>query len=144
MGELLGTFLAFDPHKDIIVGQFVALCSPPEDRVPGAIFYITKVRALEQAATLGRTMTVIWYWPKTCRGATDAPGQHHQRYTNCALRMWEPSKEADDTIAVSSTMTSWTNPNRHTPMCYVHGVWVEKKIKILDVEVHHIQLHLNA
>ena len=99
-------FPAFDPHKDITVGQFVALYSPPEDRVAGAIFYIAKVRALERIAIPDGTMTVIWYWPKMPIGATYAPGQHHQRYTICTLRMWEPNKEMDDTIVVSSTMTS--------------------------------------
>ena len=53
-------------------------------------------------------------------------------------------KEVDDIIAMSRAMTSWTNHNCHTPLSYVHGIQVEKKIKILDIEVHHIQLHLNA
>ena len=44
-------FHAFDSYKDITVGQFVALCPPPDDPVAGTIFYIAKVRALEQAAT---------------------------------------------------------------------------------------------
>ena len=51
-------FSAFDPHKDIAVGQFVAVLSPVEERRLGAVFYVGKVRALERAATANGVMTV--------------------------------------------------------------------------------------
>ena len=51
-------FPAFDPHKDIAVGQFVAVLSHVEERRLGAIFYVGKVRALERAATANGVMTV--------------------------------------------------------------------------------------
>ena len=138
-------FPAFDPHKDIAVGQFVAVLSPVEERRLGAIFYVGKVRALERAATVDGVMTVTWYWPKMRRGSTDAVGEWHQRYTNWESRYWEPSKEADDNIMVNTAMTSWTNPtNRNTPMCMVHGVRVEKKIRIPEGELYHIRSHLRA
>ena len=35
--------LAFAPNKDIVVGQFVALCTIALDRPVGAIFYVAKV-----------------------------------------------------------------------------------------------------
>ena len=124
-------FSTFDPHKDIAVDQFVAVLSHVEERRLGAIFYVDKVRALERAATADGVMTVTWYWPKMRRGSTDAVGKWHQWYTNWKSRYWEPSKEADDNFMVNTTMTSWTNPtNRNTPMCMVHGVRVEKEIKI--------------
>ena len=49
-------FSTFDPHKDITVGQFVAVLSPLEERRLGAIFYVDKVRALERAATVNGVM----------------------------------------------------------------------------------------
>ena len=75
-------FPAFDLHKDIAVGQFVAVLSPVEERRLGTIFYVGKVRALEPAATANGVMTVMWYWPKMRRGSTDAVREWHQRYTN--------------------------------------------------------------
>ena len=79
------------------------------------------------------------------RGSTDAVGEWHQRYTNWKSRCWEPSKEADDNIMVNTAMTSWTNPtNRNTTMCMVHGVQVEKEIKIPEGELYHIRSHLRA
>ena len=74
-------FSAFDPHKDIAVGQFVAVLSPVEERRLGATFYVSKVRALKCAATVDGVMTVTWYWPKMRRGSTDAMGEWHQRTT---------------------------------------------------------------
>ena len=68
-------FLALDPHKDIAVGQFVAVLSPMEERRLGAIFYVGKMRALERAATADGVMTVTWYWPKMRRRSTDAVGK---------------------------------------------------------------------
>ena len=91
-------FLTFDPHKDIAVGQFVAVLSLVEERRLGAIFYVGKVRGLERAATVNGVMTVTWYWPKMRRGSTDAVGEWHQRYTNWESRYLEPSKEANDNI----------------------------------------------
>ena len=44
-------FPSFDPHKNIAVGQFVAVLSLVEERRLDAIFYVGKVRALERAAT---------------------------------------------------------------------------------------------
>ena len=57
-------FSAFDLHKDIAVGQFIAVLSPMEERRLGVIFYVDKVRALKRAATADGVMTVTWYWPK--------------------------------------------------------------------------------
>ena len=60
-------------------------------------------------------------------------------------RCWEPSKEDDDNIMVSNAMTSWTNPpNHNTSMFMVHGVRIEKEIKILEGEIYHIRPHLIA
>ena len=137
-------FPAFDPHKDISVGQFVALCTTTSDRAAGATFYVAKVQSLERVATREGTMTVIWYQPKMPRGLIDPPGQYHHRYTNWASRAWEPSKEPDDNIEVTSAITAWTNPVRQPALCNVHGARVEKEIKIPDGEVYHIQLHLNT
>ena len=63
-GGRVKAFPSFDTHKDIAVGQFVAMLSPVEERRLGAIFYVDKVRALERAATVDGVMTVTWYWPK--------------------------------------------------------------------------------
>ena len=57
-------FPAFDLHKDIVVGQFVEVLSPVEERRLGAIFYVGKGRALERAATADGVMIVTLYWPK--------------------------------------------------------------------------------
>ena len=144
-GGRVEAFSSFDPHKDITVGQFVAVLSPVEERRLGAIFYVGKIRALEYAATVDGVMTVTWYWPKMRRRSIDAVGEWHQRYANWESRCWEPSKEDDDNIMVSSAMTSWTNPtNRNTSMCMVHGVRVEKEIRIPEGEIYHIQTHLIA
>ena len=144
-GGRVEAFPSFDPHKDIAVGQFVAVLSPVEERRLGAIFYVGKVRALERAATVDGVMTVTWYWPKMRCGSIDAMGEWHQRYANWESRCWEPSKEDDDNIMVSSAMTSWTNPtNRNTSMCMVHGVRVEKEIRIPEGEIYHIRAHLIA
>ena len=60
-------------------------------------------------------------------------------------KCWEPSKEDDDNIMVSSAMTSWTNPtNRNTSMCMVHGVRVKKEIRISEGEIYHIRAYLIA
>ena len=65
------------------------------------------------------------------------------KYANWESRTWEPSKENDDKILVSSAMTTWTNPTvRSTPMCTVHGLRVEKEIRIPPDEVYHIRPHL--
>ena len=97
-----------------------------------------------QAAMYDRAIIVIWSWPKMPRKTIGPPNQHHRRYANWASQMWEPSKEPDDTIEVSSAIIAWTNPNRHLVLCYVHGIHIKKEIIIPDGEVHHIQLHLNA
>ena len=52
-------FPTFNPHIDLTVGQFVAVCSPEEDRRRGAPFWIGKVRALEHSATPDGEMTVL-------------------------------------------------------------------------------------
>ena len=88
-------------------------------------------------------MHVIWYWPKMPRGSTNAPDEWHIRYSSCVHRAWVPSREPDDWVSVSSAMTSWKNTTS-TPMCMVHGVQVEKEIKIPRREVHHILLHASA
>ena len=138
-------FPTFNPHKDIAVGQFVAVVSPLEDKALGTIFYVGKVRALERGATPNGSMTMLWYWPKMPQGSTDAIGEWHKRYANWETRSWEPSKEDDDNILVSTAMTAWTNPSgRCTPMCTVHGICVEKKIRIPEGEVYHIRHHIIA
>ena len=70
-------FPSFDPHKDIVVGQFIAMLSPVEERRLGAIFYVDKICALERAATADGVMTVTWYWPKMCCGSTDVVEDWH-------------------------------------------------------------------
>ena len=74
-GGRVEVFPSFDSHKDIAVGQFVAVLSQVEERQLGAIFYVGKVRALERAATADGIMTVTWYWPKMRRGSIDAMGE---------------------------------------------------------------------
>ena len=71
-------FPAFDQHKDIGIGSFVAMCSPESERRNGATFYVGKVRALNCVADAEGMMHVIWYWPKMLCGSTDAPGEWHQ------------------------------------------------------------------
>ena len=88
-------------------------------------------------------MHVIWYWPKMPHGSTDAPGEWHQRYSSCVQRVWVPNREPDDWVSVNSAMTSWKSTT-NTLMCTVHGIQVEKKIKIPRGEVHHILLHASA
>ena len=88
-----------------------------------------KVRALNCVAKAEGMMHVIWYWPKMPRGSTDAPIEWHIRYSSCVHHAWVPSREPDDWVSVSSAMTSWKNTTS-TPMCTVHGVQVEKEIKI--------------
>ena len=40
-------------------------------------------------------------------------------------------------------MTAWTNPTvQRTPMCTIHGLRVEKEIRIPPGEVYHIRPHL--
>ena len=70
-------FPAFDPHKDIGIGSFVAMCSPEPERKNGAAFYVGKVRALNCVADAKGMMHIIWYWPKMPRGSTDAPDEWH-------------------------------------------------------------------
>ena len=119
------------------------MCSPKPKRKNGAAFYVGKVRALNCVADVEGMMHVIWYWPKMSRGSTYAPSDWHKRYSNCVHRAWIPSREPDDWISVSSVMTSWKN-TMSTPICTVHGVKVEKEIKIPHGEVHHIILHASA
>ena len=138
-------FPSFDPHKDIVVGQFIAVLSPMEERRRGAIFYVDKVRAPDRAAIAGGVMIVTWYWPKMRRRSTNAMGEWHQRYTHWESRCWELSKEDDDNIMVSSVLTSWMNPtNCNTSMCMVHDVRVEKEIRISNGEIYYIRPHLTA
>ena len=59
-------FPAFDPHKDIAVGSFVAMCSPEVERKNGAPFYMDKVRALNCVADAEGMMHVIWYCQRCC------------------------------------------------------------------------------
>ena len=99
-----------------------------------------KVCALNCVADAEGMMHIIWYWP---RGSTDAPGEWHQQYLSCMQRAWVSSREPDDWISVSSAMTSWKNTT-NILMCMVHGVDVEKEIKIPRGEVHHILLHASA
>ena len=54
-------FPTFDPHKDIGIGSFVAMCSPEPERKNGAAFYVGKVRALNCVAEAEGMMHVIWY-----------------------------------------------------------------------------------
>ena len=75
-------FPVFNPHKDITVGQFVAVCSLEEDCRRGAPFWIGKVCPLERSATLDGEMTVLWYWLRMARGSINAIGEWHQRYAN--------------------------------------------------------------
>ena len=60
-------FPAFDPHKDIGIGSFVAMCSPEHERRNGATFYVGKVCALNYVANAEGIIQVIWYWPKMSR-----------------------------------------------------------------------------
>ena len=136
-------FPAFDPHKDIAVGRFVAMCSLEAKWKNGATFYVGKVRALNCIADAEGMMHVIWYWPKMPRGSIDAPSEWHQQYSSCVQHAWVPSREPDDWVSVSSAMTSWKNTTS-TLMCTVHGVQVEKEIKIPRGEVHHILLHASV
>ena len=99
-------FLAFDPHKDIGIGLFVAMCSPEPERKNGAAFYVDKVRALNCVIDAEGMMHVIWYWPKMPRGSADAPGEWHKRYSSCVHRAPVSSREPDDWVSVSSAMTS--------------------------------------
>ena len=66
---------AFDLHKDIGIGYFVAMCFPELERRSGATFYVGKVRALNCVADVEGMMHVIWYWPKMPRGSTDVPDE---------------------------------------------------------------------
>ena len=86
-------FPAFNPHKDISIGQFVAVCSLEEDRRRGAPFWVGKVRALERSTTPDDEMTVLWYWPRMARGSTDAIGEWHQRYVNWSHGHGNPAKK---------------------------------------------------
>ena len=144
-GGRVEAFPSFDPHKDIAADEFVVVLSPTEEHRLGAIFYVGKVCALDRAATVDGVMTVTWYWPKMRHGSIDAVGGWQQRYANWESRCWEPNKEDDDNIIVSSAMTSWTNPtNRNTSMCMVHNVRVEKEIRIPEGKIYHIRPHLIA
>ena len=136
-------FLAFDPHKDIGVGSFVAMCSPKPERRIEATFYVGKVRALNCVADVEGMMHVIGYWPKMPRDSIDSPDEWHQRYSSCVQRAWVPSREPDDWVSVNSAMTSWKSTT-NTLMCMVYRVQVEKEIKIPRGEVHHILLHASA
>ena len=129
--------------RTLELGSFVAMCFPEVERSNGATFYVGKVRALNCVADAEGMMHIIWYWPKMPRGSTDAPGEWHQQYSSCMQRAWVPSREPDDWIFVSSAMTSWKNTTS-TLMCMVHGVHVEKEIKIPRGEVHHILLHASV
>ena len=102
-----------------------------------------KVRALNCVADAEGKMHVIWYWPKMPRGSTDALGKWHQRYSSCVQCAWISSRELDDWVSVSSAMTSWKNTSSIL-MCTVHGVQVEKEIKIPYREVHPILLHASV
>ena len=99
-------FPTFDPHKDIGVGSFVAMCSPEAEKRNEAAFYVGKVLALNYVADLEGMMHIIWYWPKMPRVSTDAPDEWHQRYSSCIQRAWVPNWEPDDWIFVGSPMTS--------------------------------------
>ena len=125
-------FPTFDPHKDIAVGSFVAMCSPEPERRNGAAFYVGKVRALNCVANAEGMMHVILYWPKMPRGSIDTPGEWHQQYSNCVQRAWALSREPDDWIFVSSAMTSWKNTTSIL-MCMVHGVLVERFITFFSM-----------
>ena len=70
-----GPFPAFDPHKDLGIGNFVAMCSPEPNRRNGATFYVGRVCALKCVAYAGGIIYVLWYWPKMSRGSTDAPDE---------------------------------------------------------------------
>ena len=55
------SFPSFDPHKDIGVGSFVAMCSHEPKRRNGATFYVGKVCALNCVVDVEGIMHVIWY-----------------------------------------------------------------------------------
>ena len=145
LGGHVEAFPSFDPHKDIVVGQFIVVVFPVQERRLSAIFYVGKVCALERATTVDGRMTVTWYWPKMHCGSTDVVREWHQQYVNWKSRCWEPNKEDDDNIIVSNTITSRMNPtNRNTAMCMVHGIQVEKEIRIPEGEIYYIRPHLIA
>lgn len=59
--------------------------------------------------------------------------------------MWEPNKEQDDNIDVTSIVTTCRmNLARQHAMYNIYGMHIEKWIKIIEREVYDIQLHLNA
>ena len=136
-------FPTFDPHKDIGIGSFVAMCSPEPERRSRGAFYVGKVHALNCVANIEGMMHILWYWQKMPYGSTNAPGQWHQRYSNYMQCAWVPNREPDDWVSVSSAMTSWKN-TISTFICTIHGIHVEKEIKIPHREVHHILLHASV
>ena len=77
------------------------------------------------------------------RGSIDALDEWHQQYSSCVQRAWVPSREPNDWVSISSAITSWKNTTSIL-MCTVHGVHVEKEIKIPRGEVLHILLHASA
>ena len=62
------------------------ICSSVEDQALGAVFYISRVCALELATTPNNSMTVLWYWPKMPQGSTNAVGELHKQYVNWETR----------------------------------------------------------
>ena len=100
-------FPAFDPHKDIGIGLFVAMCSLEHERKNGKVFYVGKVCTFNCVANTKGMMQVICYWLKMWCGSIDAPGEWHQRYSSCRHRAWIPSREPNDWISAGSAMTLW-------------------------------------
>jgi hypothetical protein len=129
-------FPAFNPEKDVVTGQFVALTVELREIREGVPFYIGKVLEFGQGRWTSK-MKILWYWPTMRPGTEEEAGSNKARYTNCIESTWEPSGERFAWIEKEAAIYSWMDVPRRGRSGHVvgsnitvHGVQTEEVVVI--------------
>jgi hypothetical protein len=143
-GGVPDRFPPFNPKSDIHVGQFVVFTMEHDELHAGVPFYVGKVVDFGQWTWVEK-IKVMWYWPAMRAGVQTGSGCNTARYRNCMEASWKPSFERHRWVVKEAEIFSWEDvPTRtrggliHEDNVRVHGVLIERKIKIPAHEKPHL------
>jgi hypothetical protein len=72
----------FDPHMDVHIGDFVEVQAPKTTQKNGELFWVAKVRELENVAREDGKFLALWYWPTKPKGLRNGSNAIRTRYVN--------------------------------------------------------------
>jgi hypothetical protein len=82
----------FDPHMDVHIGDFVRVQAPKTAQRNGKLFWVAKVRELQNVAREDGEFLALWYWQTKPKGLRDGLDAMRARYVNSLACTWEPDR----------------------------------------------------